>query len=539
MPITINTNTRATAKAEAKRYLEQSCQDLPKMTEIPHWTALRDKKYADVWMGVGSDYWASIHGNLPYGLNLTGREEYQKLRNTRYTGNFFKLSKGNLVWIGNMDDPEYKKIVDKNLLSDPLVFDIRRGDYYYLQSSREHFGKQDVPWGASFSHHMFQNVNTLHLGKTRGKQALPSQHGITYTNWNDLLTQLEGRTFPEGKAIAIGYTDAGIISSANAAKEVGNFLKSPIGRIITSAGIVGAGALIGVPITPQQANQYIDNVVSLTDTIEQGKMPSTQQIMVASAGLIPEGLANYINPAQKLLNAYKSNDPSQIALAAMDLGVTPSKVQSLLGYGRSKEGSIGAFYDGLKPGTNLTDKTNLLTTYKVGGYVLDSTNRAKSDNYYTNIINKDGTINSPLVQNASTLSIGDSLTSITPNIDNIVRSMLESKVLKDERERRNAIHQATGRQELDTKLPNMCLTSMILQAETCARNSEPYILPTEIPQEYRRCYSASITAETGIPVVDKSASPPPKDPSNPTPKTPGKKTDPKKSNAKKKRLAFL
>jgi hypothetical protein len=178
----------------------------------------------------------------------------------------------------------------------------------------------------------------------------------------------------------------------------------------------------------------------------------------------------------------------------------------------------------------------LLTTYKVGGYVLDSTNKATDTKYYTTIINKDGTINSPLVQNASTLSIGDSLTSLTPNIDNIVRAMLESKVLTDQRERRNAIHQATGRQELDTKLSNMCLTSMILQAETCARNSEPYILPTEIPQEYRRCYSASITAETGIPVVDKSASPAPTPPKPTPPKPDGKKPGGKKN---RRRLAFL
>jgi len=530
MPIIINTNTRATAKAEAKRYLEQ-CQSLPKMTEIPHWTALRDKKYADVWMGVGSDEWAQTHGGYPFGVNLTGREEYQKLRNTQYTGNFFKLKKGNLVWIGNLDSAEYLKILDKNLLSDPIVFDIRRGDYWYLQNSREHFGKQNVPWGASFSHHMFQDVSTLHLGNTKSRQNLPSQHGISYKNWFDLLTQLEGRTFPEGKAIVIGYSDKGIISASKAAEEVGNFLKSPLGKIVTTAGLVGAGQLTGANITPQQANAIIDNVISLTDTVQQGKMPTTQQIMVASGGLIPGDLASYINPAQKLLDAYGSQDPNKLALAAMDLGVTPSKLQSLLGYGRSKEGSIGAFYDGLKPGANLTDKTNLLTTYKVGGYVLDATQKANSyPKAYAQIINKDGTINSPLVQNASTLSIGDSLTSITPNIDNIVRAMIESKVLKDERERRNAIHQATGRQELDTKLPFMCLTSMILQAETCAKNSEPYILPTEIPSEYRKCYAASITAETGIPVVDKSASPSPAKPSpaKPLPAKPSESSKAKK-----------
>jgi hypothetical protein len=535
MPITINTNTRVTAKAEAKRFLEQSCQSLPKMTEIPHWTALRDKKYADVWMGVGSDEWAKTHGGYPFGLNLTGREEYQKLRDREYTGNFFKLKNGTLVWIGNLDSAEYLKILDKNLLSDPDVFDIRRGDYWYLQSAREHFGKQNVPWGASFSHHMFQDVSTLHLGNTRNKQSLPNQHGISYKNWFDLLTQLENRKLPVGKAIVIGYSDKGIISATKASEEVGNFLKSPLGKIITTAGIVGAGALAGVNISPQQANSFIDNVISLTDTVSQGKMPTTQQIMVASAGLIPGDLASYINPAQKLLDAYGSQDPNKLALVAMDLGVTPSKVQSLLGYGRSKEGSIGAFYDGLKPGTNLTDKNNLLTTYKVGGYVLDASQKANSyPKVYAQIINKDGTINSPLVQNASTLSIGDSLTSITPNIDNIVRAMIESKVLQDDRERRNAIHQATGRQELDTKLPNMCLTSMILQAETCARNSEPYILPSEIPTEYRRCYSASITAETGIPVVDKSASP---TPAKPTPSP--KQTNKPKSKSKKKRLAFI
>jgi len=538
MPITINTNTRATAKAEAKKYLEQSCQSLPRMTEIPHWSVLKNKKYADVWLGVGSDSWAQTHGSIPYGLNLTGREEYNKMRNNDYTGNFFKLKQGNLVWIGNCSGGEYAKIKQKNLLSDPIEFIIKRGDYFYLQGDVDNFGKGRVNWQAMFSHFMFQPGKTLHMNNIGSASARnePNQNGIQYTNWLDLLIQLENRTFPEGKAIVIGYLDEGIVSVQQVANEVGNFLKSPLGQMILIGGITAGSAALGMPIPASQVKGYIDNVVSLTDTVSQGKMPSTQQIMMASAGLIPEGLANYINPAQKLLNAYNSGDQSQLALAAMDLGVTPGKVQSLLGYGRSKEGSIGAFYDGLKPGTNLTDKTNLLTTYKVGGYVLDSTNKATDTKYYTTIINKDGTINSPLVQNASTLSIGDSLTSLTPNIDNIVRAMLESKVLNDQRERRNAIHQATGRQELDTKLPNMCLTSMILQAETCARNSEPYILPTEIPQEYRRCYSASITAETGIPVVDKSASPAPTPPKPTPPKPDGKKPGGKKN---RKRLAFL
>lgn len=536
MPITININTRATAKAEAKKYLEQSCQSLPKMTEIPHWSVLRNKKYADVWLGVGSDSWAQTHGGIPFGLNLSGREEYNKIRNTEYTGNFFKLKQGNLVWIGNASGGEYAKIKQKNLLSDPIEFIIKRGDYFYLQGSVENFGKGRVDWQAMFSHYMFQSGKTLHLGKAKNKQNDPSQNGITYTNWLDLLIQLENKTFPEGKAIVIGYLDEGIVSAQSVANEVANFLKSPLGQMILTIGIPMFGKQVGLDIKPETVRGYINNVVSLTDTVSQGKMPSTQQIMMASAGLIPEGLANYVNPAQKLLNAYNSGDQAQLALVAMDLGVTPSKVQSLLGYGRSKEGSIGAFYDGLKPGSNFTASTNLLTTYKVGGYVLDSSTKATDTKYYTTIINKDGTINSPLVQNASTLSVGDSLTSLTPNIDNIVRAMIESKVLTDQRERRNAIHQATGRQELDTKLSNMCLTSMILQAETCARNSEPYILPTEIPQEYRRCYSASITAETGIPVVDKSASPAPTPPKPTPPKPDGKKTSGKKN---KKRLAFL
>lgn len=533
MPITINTNTRATAKAEAKKYLEQSCQSLPKMTEIPHWSALQNLKYADVWHGVGSDEWANIHGGIPFGKHLSGREEYNKIRNTEYTGNFFKLKQGNLVWIGNASGGEYAKIKQKNLLSDPLEFIIKRGDYWYLQGNVD---GQD--WKVSFSRMMFASGqgSTLHLGKAKNKQNLPETNGIQYNSWFDLLTKLEGRSIPQGKNIVIGYLDEGIVSAQSVANDLGNFLKSPLGQMILTIGIPMFGKQVGLDIKPETVKGYINNVVSLTDTVSQGKMPSTQQIMMASAGLIPEGLANYVNPAQKLLNAYNSGDQAQLALVAMDLGVTPSKVQSLLGYGRSKEGSIGAFYDGLKPGSNFTASTNLLTTYKVGGYVLDATNKATDTKYYTTIINKDGTINSPLVQNASTLSVGDSLTSLTPNIDNIVRAMIESKVLTDQRERRNAIHQATGRQELDTKLSNMCLTSMILQAETCARNSEPYILPTEIPQEYRRCYSASITAETGIPVVDKSASPAPTPPKPTPPKPDGKKTGGKKN---KKRLAFL
>lgn len=534
MPITINNNTRQLAKAEAKRYLEQSCQSLPKMTEIPHWTALKDPKYHDVWFGIGNDDWARVHGGLPHGFYLSSREEYSRLRNTQYTGNFFKLKQGNLVWIGNCDSAEYKQIFDKNLLSDPMIFQINRGEYWYLQGSVDVPTKGRASWQAGWYHFMFNPGSTLHLSRSRSRQEVPNQNGISYVNWLDLLTKLENANIPKDKNIVIGWWDKGIVSPQNIAIEVSNFLESPIGKLTVTGGLVAFGALTGLQISPTQANEYVANVTNLTKTVANGQMPTTQQIMMASAGLIPEGLASYINPAQKLLDAYGSNDPIKMAQVAMDLGVTPSKIQSLLGYGRTKEGSIGGFYDGLKPGSNLTNSNNLLTTYKVGGYVLDAQTKATSSRYYDRIINKDGTINSPLVQNASTLSIGDSLTTTTPNIDNIVRAMIESKVLTDNREKRNAIQQASGRQELDTKLPNMCLTSMILQAETCARNSEPYILPSEIPQEYRRCYSASITAETGIPVVDKSVAPP--TPPKPTPPKPDEK---KGGSKKKRRIAFI
>ena len=519
MPITINTNTRAVAKAEAKKYLEESCQSLPKMTEIPHWTALKDPKYHDVWFGVGSDYWARTHGGLPHGFYLSSREEYSTLRNTQYTGNFFKLKQGNLVWIGNCDTAEYKQIVDKNLLSDPLTFEINRGEYYYLQGDVDVPTKGRATWQAGWYHFMFKEGKTLHLNRFRSKTDVPNQNGISYVNWLELLTKLENANIPKDKNIVIGYWDKGIISSQQIALEVSNFLESPLGKIAVSSGLVAFG------IPPQQANEYITNVASLSKTIANGQMPSTQQIMMASAGLIPEGLASYINPAQKLIDAYGTKDPIKMAQVAMELGVTPSKIGSLLGYGRTKEGSIGGFYDGLKPGSNLTNSNNLLTTYKIGGYVLDAQTKATASMYYDKIINKDGTINSPLVQNASTLSLGDSLTTTTPNIDNIVRAMIESKILTDNREKRNAIQQATGRQELDTKLPNSSLTSMILQAETCARNSEPYILPSEIPQEYRRCYSASITAETGIPIIDKSVTPPEKKGTGTGAKTTGTQTN--------------
>jgi len=61
---------------------------------------------------------------------------------------------------------------------------------------------------------------------------------------------------------------------------------------------------------------------------------------------------------------------------------------------------------------------------------------------------------------------------------------------------------ASARNDLDTALPNLAYSSMIQQAIESSNANKPYILPPDVPKEYRSCMALQITADTGIPVVD-------------------------------------
>jgi hypothetical protein len=47
----------------------------------------------------------------------------------------------------------------------------------------------------------------------------------------------------------------------------------------------------------------------------------------------------------------------------------------------------------------------------------------------------------------------------------------------------------------------------MFQAINSAKNGKPYLLPAEIPDEFRKCTAMNIMAETGVPVMDKPPTP--------------------------------
>lgn len=489
---------------EARAKVASICKDkLPSNRRLPLWTDLTNPKLADVWLqGTGT-----LFGDgKTFGTNLSSKDEYVRLRNDWYQGNFFRTNKGHMVYIGNAQNPDTIAITSNKLFGKEgdnfLRFGIARTN---KNNSQQLSG---AGWAENFSKRMFQPLNETGTWVFRQD---PVHNGIRYSNWYNLLQQIENSTIPTNKLILLTYEQGEVIAIDKVAKQFVDFMDEygayVIGALVIATSIVTAGSTAALYLATAQ--KVFAGVQGLSQAIKSGKPISANDIMSASGGLLPEGSEKYVQTALNVstnLDEYtKTGNPQSLLRASQELGVKKEQIVNVVDGFIGKKGADSASFllDSVEQGKKVDNVMMTMSVLKAQGIVNTTSFNAQTLAMAQQYINNTGKKESPIVQNIATNSLGNVMNAIIPNINNVSKVVLDDmRNSMSPEEYRSWCNMASARNDLDTALPKLAYTSMIQQAIESSNANKPYVLPPDVPKEYRQCMSLQITADTGIPVVD-------------------------------------
>lgn len=511
-------------KQQAKNLLAQKCsQILPKNKQIPHWSVLTDMKYADTWLwntGVRFD----ITKHLKLGSTL---EEYQK---NKFTGNFVKTSKGHLVYLGCRNSVDTVLAFDKDLLGkNKIHFNFKR------YNTRVSGGG----WAEKFSEMMFTEGGrpfraSIFGGDGKHSEAFARSEAsnFAYWNWYDLLKQIENSTLPTDRVIAITYENDGT-SIANVGRDVNKFISE--NQLYFTGAILLATSVFSLGLTAPQCMAMLSGIQSISSKLEKGEKITVTDISNATQPILPKSLIPYAEKGLSVAYSLEDPSPANLIKVANTLGVKDSEIQGVLSSISNPEKSA-VLLKALK-GAQKFDDTNLLLAVLQQQNMVDlSMTDGTNIQMAKNLLQSQGGIGGGFLSTLFGTSTSDaSLTAVIPNVPNVCSALVdEYKKIMSPEEYVATVNMGTGRNDLDKKLPNLAMQSMIMQAIKSSDAGQPYILPGTIEPKYRECMALSITAETGIAVVDKSVAPP-----TPPKPTPPKPDDKKGGSKKKRRIAFI
>jgi hypothetical protein len=515
---------------EAKAQVNSICRDkLPSNRKLPLWTDLTNPKLADVWLqGAGQ-----LFGDgKSVGANLTSKDEYVKLRNDWYQGNFFRTKAGHMIYIGKSESPDTISILNNKLFGQEgtnyLRFNVDRNN----KNNKEKLSGGG--WAENFSKLMF--LEQTKTWNTWVFKSNPTHNGITYSNWYNLLAQIEQSSIPTNKVIVLTFSDGDIIALDKITKSLKTFYDEYGTYIITGlaiAGTVFTAGTLGASVV-KYATQLFNSSKNIIDKVASGQPVTASEIMSASGGLLPEGSEKYVQTALNVgtnVDSYlKTNNPQSLLQASAQLGVKKEQLVSIVEGITGKKGADSASFllTAMEQSKKIDQTMLTLGVLKAQSIVDTSAFNAETLAMARNFIQGNGGKDSALVQNIATNSLGNVMNGIIPNINNVSKVVLDDMRGKmSQEEFRSWCNMASARNDLDTALPNMAYQSMIQQAIESSNANKPYVLPPDVPKQYRSCMALQLTADTGIPVVDpynvKSVVP-----SKPAPPKPNDKSKPKK-----------
>lgn len=517
---------------EAKAQVNSICRDkLPSNRKLPLWTDLINLKLADIWLqGTG----IKLGGKDGYGDNLT-KDEYVKLRNEWYQGNFFRTKAGHMIYLAQSTSPDAIAVIDGKLFGE------RDKDYLRFHIDRSSHSKLlGGGWGEKFTLRMLQPTS---MSKDFAFRDNPvRQNEIDYWNFYDLMSKIETSRIPTTKPIVITFSDGKIISLGNMAREMKKFYDEYGTYIIAGLAIAGtvfsAGTLGAIVV--KYATQLFNGSKNLIDKVASGQNVTPTDIMSASGGLLPEGSEKYVQTALNVgtnVDSYlKTGNPQSLLQASVQLGVKKEQLVSIVEGITGKRGADSASFllTAIEQGKKIDQTMLTLGVLKAQSIVDTTAFNAETLAMAKNFIQGTGGKDSALVQNIATNSLGNVMNGIIPNINNVSKVVLDDMRGKmSPEEFRSWCNMASARNDLDTALPNMAYQSMIQQAIESSNANKPYVLPPDVPKEYRSCMALQLTADTGIPVVDPYNVPPVVPPKPAPPKPDGKTITPPKKKQRK------
>lgn len=489
---------------EAKAQVAGICKDkLPSNRRLPLWTDLANPKLADVWLqGTGT-----LFGDgKTYGDNLSGKDEYVRLRNDWYQGNFFRTNKGHMVYIGNAKHFDTVAVLGNNL------FGKEKDNYLRFHTARGNSNNDRFLTGGGWAER-FSKLMLMPQSETGSfvYTKHPVHNGISYANWWDLLQKIEQSSIPTNKVIVLTYDDTGIIALDRIAQDLANFYAEYgtyiIGALAVASAIVTAGSTAALYLST--ATKIFSASKVVIDKLATGKPVTSTDLMSATGGLLPKESEKYIQTAMNvganLEQFNKTKNPQALLRASAEMGIKKEQIINVVDGFVGKKGADSASFllNSIEQGAKVDNVMLTMTVLKAQGIVNTSSFNAQTAEMARQFINNTGKENSPIVQNIATNSLGNVMNAIIPNINNVSKVVLDDMRNKmSQEEYRSWCNMASARNDLDTALPNLAYTTMIQQAIESSNANMPYMLPPDVPKEYRACMALQITADTGIPVVD-------------------------------------
>jgi hypothetical protein len=327
------------------------------------------------------------------------------------------------------------------------------------------------------------------------------QNNVRFVHFADLFNKIESGEAgisPE-TPIIITYSDD-IVSLQTIAIDMAGYLNQygAIASVLLAVALPG----IGIAVSSSTIAGILSGITVLTNKIAKGEKVDATDIVKASNNLIPETAKPYIQKGLNVINSVENPTPQNLYNASKELGVKKEQVEKIVGSAIGK-GSASLVVTSLETG-KFDEVMKTISVIK-STYTTQQAVNTTDTQQFTSQLGKDGGIyKNALTQNIATLGLSG-ITATIPNIDVIAGGVLASswKTLKNV-EKRAWLNMATFRPDLSTKVPDMAIEVMKVQAQDSALLGLPYVIPAEVPENLKNCIALKITADTGVPVVSKA-----------------------------------
>jgi hypothetical protein len=472
---------------EAKEYISKNCGNLTFRKPLPHWKILTNRKYCDMWLGVAG--FDEKGQRRPLGQNIKSYTEYDNLRK-EFTGNFFTNNNGNLIYIGNFNDPQTQMLLNKKWLGDAFEFKAQRNNTSRLKGAG---------WLENFSKYMF---SMREPEKQPGFDRVEQQNNEAYWSFRHLLEIIESKPnkYVKEKPIIILWSDEEIIGIDRISQDIMKFItensKYFDALFLVIAVIPGVGTATALAM-----KSAFEGLKKMVGQMALGITPSASEIAQVSAPIMNFAGITQAD-IQKGLDVGKKIEKGDYFGVANDLGVSESQIKNIIG-SVTGEGSAGYLVNGLKTG-NFNDVQKqlgvikALTTTKVATTIDDGKQYVQQN-----------TTKAPIYANISTLSLSGNI-ALLPNITEIADGILtDQKTILTKEDRASWINAGAMKLDATTQLSDLAFSNMTIQALDSKKRNVPYVLPAEVPAQYKQCITANLISSTGCQIIDTAKNNPP------------------------------
>lgn len=315
------------------------------------------------------------------------------------------------------------------------------------------------------------------IGQNSSQGGWTSQHGLTFSSFYDLASQIEasGRRFP------------GMIVFNLAGEPV--TLDSIVRTVLAVAlGVVKAfGASFGI------SPALLESLTPLVEAVVDGRPVTLNTLARITNFIAPEAIRPWINDGEQVLSSVQQGNYFQ---AARVLGI--SDVRAVQDLYRTSSAVIGGGRKGMGAVSAIVQNTfNIDCVNKLR-------NQLRSGSVITQIIDAGSITRVPALQNFLVAVQAGGFVSTLPNVTEMVSTAINGNIGDLSAENQRAmIRMALGDRINSNDVLDLTIRALTEQAITQARSTQAkiYFLPASIPRHLRDDVAVEVAKQSGIDVV--------------------------------------